>query len=696
MNKFLQSSSSGISEERVREIVDETAVVYNNDSSVSINNSSNASLYTLPTVGGVAGNSVVVGADGKHLVFANAGSNGLTNPLTDVLNANGNSIVQIYRLQGQDMKDLAIDSNVDMLNYSIKNLTSIRGSGGKLEILNSNLHMNGGNIYNASSIVGAGLTNDLLISGSITLNGDINMANFTLNNVRNVSKSDLNLSLIPATAGSAGQVLTRASNFNINDPLTAQLVWTDMKGGDVTNPMLASMDFQGGIKTNSINLSSGTIIQTSPLAVNTQLKTNVINPLTNPSIVMGNTDINGTLKADTIQPLSGTDISINGNLSFVQNIPVLSSPNGLRIRVAEIYNTGLVTSFLGDCVFSNVVLFANGIETNTIKQRTGTALALTSPTISISGSTAINLTGPTNFINNATFQQSVKTNTIDTYTGGNISCLQNLTLAVGKQLKSTLMFSDGLRSNTTDLYIAGLLPDNKTQSNIIITSPQISFDNQFGPLVQDTQVNIAGSLIFNNPATNPLITGSNLIIRGRTPLGVATDLTLSGVTTTIDASTLQISSTLNNNITGQTNFDRNINLLSTRGININPSMVLYRTYGIQGGPFNITSSSSFVLVTDGQTAKGTKVIPANGFIAGDLYKLTLKGLLSTSATGNIDFNVYVGINRACVFSFPNTAMNFAGFEFSCELTMRASSPTTSSLYVGLGKLDRDNFKNCSR
>jgi hypothetical protein len=179
MNKFLASTSSGgISEERVREIVDEKAVVYNNDSSVSINNSANASIYTLPTVGGVAGNSVVVGADGKHLVFTTL--TGLTNPLTDVLDANGNSIVNIHRLQGEDMKDLKIDSNVDMLNYSIKKLASISGSGGKLDILNTNLHMNSGVIYNASAVVGAGLNNDLLLNGAITLNGDINMANLIL------------------------------------------------------------------------------------------------------------------------------------------------------------------------------------------------------------------------------------------------------------------------------------------------------------------------------------------------------------------------------------------------------------------------------------------------------------------------------------------------------------------------------------
>ena len=66
MNKFLSSiSSGGVTKEEVLQIIEETSVVYNDDSSVSINNSANASIYTLPTVGGVAGNSVVVGADGN-------------------------------------------------------------------------------------------------------------------------------------------------------------------------------------------------------------------------------------------------------------------------------------------------------------------------------------------------------------------------------------------------------------------------------------------------------------------------------------------------------------------------------------------------------------------------------------------------------------------------------------------------------
>ena len=116
------------------------------------------------------------------------------------------------------------------------------------------------------------------------------------------------------------------------------------------------------------------------------------------------------------------------------------------------------------------------------------------------------------------------------------------------------MFSDGLRSYTTDLILAGLLPDNKTQTNILLASPQISLNNQFGPLVPETQVNIAGGIVFNNPVSNPFIHGSNLTIRGRTPLSVATPITIEGTTTTINSSTLTIYSTLNNNIGGTTDF----------------------------------------------------------------------------------------------------------------------------------------------
>ena len=52
MNKFLVSNSTGgggLSESDVKKLIDESAVIYNNDNTVSIFDGNNALLYTLPT-----------------------------------------------------------------------------------------------------------------------------------------------------------------------------------------------------------------------------------------------------------------------------------------------------------------------------------------------------------------------------------------------------------------------------------------------------------------------------------------------------------------------------------------------------------------------------------------------------------------------------------------------------------------------
>jgi len=144
------------------------------------------------------------------------------------------------------------------------------------------------------------------------------------------------------------------------------------------------------------------------------------------------------------------------------------------------------------------------------------------------------------------------------------------------------------------------------------------------------------------------------------------------------------------NFIGQSNFDRNIHLLSNRGININPSMTLYRTYGPQSGPFDIDNSGLNVKVTNGQTGKGSKIIPINGWVVNDLYKLTLRGTMSASeSVGSMIFYIYLGITLACSFTFPTIAMPLSGFEFSCELSV-TSSGALFVLSTGLGKLERDS------
>jgi hypothetical protein len=198
-------------------------------------------------------------------------------------------------------------------------------------------------------------------------------------------------------------------------------------------------------------------------------------------------------------------------------------------------------------------------------------------------------------------------------------------------------------------------------------------------------------LTFNNPVSNPHITGRNLNIYSRINANppVNTPLSISSSTCNTSQETLNITSSVSNNITGQTNFDKNINVLSNRGFNINPSSILYRTYG-SSAFYNVNNSAFYTKVTDGQTSKGSKIIPVNGLIVGDIYKLTLRGLLSTSTTGSMEFAVSFGVNIACMFSFVNTAMGTEGFEFSCKLNVKDAGSGNIRVDTGLGKLERNN------
>jgi hypothetical protein len=230
--------------------------------------------------------------------------------------------------------------------------------------------------------------------------------------------------------------------------------------------------------------------------------------------------------------------------------------------------------------------------------------------------------------------------------------------------------------------LAGLLPDNKTQTNIILASPQISLNNQFGTSSQETQVNIAGNIIFNNPVTQPFINGANLTIRGRTPAGVPTVLALSG-------STLNLLATTNVNITADVlNYNGNISLLSGRASNINPSMFLYRSVGVPSTAFDIRNGATYVNVTNGQTSKGSKTITANGLLINDLYKFTLGGLISSDGKIDMTFSIYSGGNRICTFTLAGDALTNQGFEFSTTLSVVSVSTNIVS-FSGIGKFEKD-------
>jgi hypothetical protein len=126
-------------------------------------------------------------------------------------------------------------------------------------------------------------------------------------------------------------------------------------GGGVQNPMTSNLDGGGytitnlssltstELKTTSIALSSGTIIQTSPLAVNTQLKVNAINPLTNPTILMPSVDFSGTLKTNNINNYSGTNLNLTAtDVNISNHLNVLtdrSASIGVRTTLFKTFGT---------------------------------------------------------------------------------------------------------------------------------------------------------------------------------------------------------------------------------------------------------------------------------------------------------------------------------------------------------------------
>ena len=401
MNKFLSSFTNSVSKEEVLQIIEDTSVTYNEDKSVSINDSKNTTIYTLPTTAGVPGNNVVVGPDGNTLIFANSGGGGVQNPMTSNLNCNNFFVTSCAGVVAPLNTTMFIAAaNIDFERSNLTDINQIQGI----------------TVNNRTT---------LRVMGDLLINDNIDMLAHPMFNILDLRSVDaLKLDLMPSTQGLPNQVLSRNPAFDPNNANTHKLTWQTLSAGGVNNPMTSNLNggnftitnlsslTSSAINVSSINLASGTIIQTAPLAINTQLKVNNINTLTNPTIVMPSVDFSGV----------------------------------------------------------------------------------------------------------------IKTNTINAYSGSNISCLQNLTLADGKQLKSPLMFSDGLRSNTTDLIIAGLLPDNKTQSNILISSPIITLNNQFSTLNPGATVNIEGTVNFINAGKINNISGLTCYTSSPTPVNLNLDI----------------------------------------------------------------------------------------------------------------------------------------------------------------------------
>ena len=657
---------------------------------------------------------------------------GVDNPMTSNLDAGNFNITNVNTLD----TDIITSSNntISFNSKGISNLTFIGSPNGGADniVLNGNIVSNNGNSLDGiTNITGYGsgdvlsLNGDIRITNSLNLLGNnitainntetkgissstgataftstlnmFNDINLNYNDIFNVDRLTtshagvtLNLDLVPMTEGKAGQILARDPSYTPGNFATHKLVWVNQASGGITNPLTS--DLQGAgfsiyntnvVECKNINLMiGGSGISRANGSLALPIFWGLAQKLTLAPFYQ-------TFNTDYITPASNLGITIDSkapdgitDTKITLSTPTLNINNSTNLAPTQINMTGnlQITNSSGYIHGNNLVVRgrdASAVPTPITIE--GTTTSINSSTLNITSSTTNNFLGAVN----TNFSGTIRTNTIDANTGGTISVLQNLTLATGRQLRTDLVFSDGLRSYTTDLILAGLLPDNKTQTNIILASPQISLNNQFGTLTQETQVNIAGNIIFNNPITQPFINGANLTIRGRTTGGVPTVLALEGSTISMIATTA-----ININANA-INIIKNVNLLSNRGSDINPSMVLYRSVGAPSTAFNITNGATYVNVTNGQTAKGSKSIPANSLVANDLYKFTLGGLMTSDGKIDMTFSIYSGANRLCTFTCAGDALTNQGFEFTTTLCVTPVSLGVVSLSTGIGKFEKD-------
>lgn len=606
-----------------------------------------------------------------------------------------------------------VEENINMDNKSITNINNIETTG-------------------ISSSTGATAFTSIL-----NMFNDINMDSNDIFNVDRLTTThagvSINLDLVPATEGKAGQVLARDPSF---DPLnfnTHKLVWANQSaGGGVTNPMTANLQANEfsifnaqTLESKSINImasggglacANGTfaIPITWGLAKKLSLapfyqtfNTDYITPATSAGLTLdskapdGITDSKITLSAPTINinnstNLAPSNINITGNLQITNSSGYIHG-NNLIVRGRN----------------------ASAVPTPITIE--GTTTSINSSTLNITSSTANNIAGTTNFTG------TVRTNTIDANSGGTISILQNLTLAVGKQLKSDLVFTNGLRSNTTDLILAGLLPDNKTQTNILISSPIITLNNQFDPLLPESCiVNILGTLRFDNTITDSIIRGGYILIDSKYTNNTATPLYLKGSEIEMTSSVNDIKITVPENkyidlqgnvIVGdgktsqlQTDFlyprsgeyvttsgfrvANNLNVLTARSSTIGVRTTLFKTFGAMPN-IDLNTLTPVKINTTIANQRGTNLIPAGGFVNGDKFIIIMYGLLTTVGSGSLNISLNVGATTALNFIVVNVASTNQPCKITIEIDCTVSGNNVN-LANGTALLSMERFNTSIR
>ena len=664
---------------------------------------------------------------------------------TGLLDLQDNDIINVNEIKGSSYQNklyisaiVEILENLNMTDKKIINVNEIIGEAGTLKL--TDLDIQDHNIFNVGNIYTTAInsqTGATAFTSILNMFNDINMDSNDIFNVDRLTTThagvSINLDMIPATEGKAGQVLARDPAFDPLNFATHKLVWANQSaGGGVTNPMTANLqaaqysifnaqtleskNFNVMASGSGLSCANGTfaipitwgLAQKLSLAPFYQtFNTDYITPATSAGLTLdskapdGITDSKITLSAPTINinnstNLAPSNINITGNLQITNSSGYIHG-NNLIVRGRN----------------------ASAVPTPITIE--GTTTSINSSTLNITSSTANNIAGTTNFTG------TVRTNTIDANSGGTISILQNLTLAVGKQLKSDLVFTNGLRSNTTDLILAGLLPDNKTQTNILISSPIITLNNQFDPLLPESCiVNILGTLRFDNTITDSIIRGGYILIDSKYTNNTATPLYLKGSEIEMTSSVNDIKITVPENkyidlqgnvIVGdgktsqlQTDFlyprsgeyvttsgfrvANNLNVLTARSSTIGVRTTIFKTFGAMPN-IDLNTLTPVKINTTIANQRGTNLIPAGGFVNGDKFIIIMYGLLTTVGSGSLNISLNVGATTALNFIVVNVASTNQPCKITIEIDCTVSGNNVN-LANGTALLSMERFNTSIR
>jgi len=634
---------------------------------------------------------------GNYLIYDVSEISGFEGVLkTSLIDVQDNDIINVNEIKGNSGANvLYISANVEMLenlnmtNKNIGHVNEISGQGGVLKT--SILDLQNNNIQEVNTIYTTGITSSTgatAFTSILNMFNDINMDNNDIFNVERITTShagvSINLDLVPATEGKAGQVLARDPAFVPGNFATHKLVWqTPSGGGGITNPLTANLqaaqynilDAQT-IESKYINIiatgnglacanGSFAVPITWGLAQKLSLapfyqtfNTDYITPATNLGLVIdskapdGITDSKITLSAPNIifnnsTNLSPSLVTITGNLQITNSSGYIHG-NNLIVRGRN----------------SSAVPTPLTIE--------GTTTSINSSTLNITSSIANNITGTTFLDGILSFIGANQINHVNALTGYSPSYV-NLYLDIipstegtaGQVLTRDPAFTVGNPATYKLVWTTPATGNVTNPMTAVLDGANYDIENIRKITLQEIDSPDPNILVFKRLACYD---GINVDSKSIFNLG--------SIVNAIPASTLTVTSP-NISLEGKVTTTTNLNVLTARSSTIGVRTTLFKTFGAMPN-INLNTLTPVKINTTIANQRGTNLIPANGFVNGDKFIIIMYGSLTTIGSGSLNISLNVGATTALNF----IVINVASASQPCKITIEIDC-TVSGNNVGL-------------